>query len=47
MMRHFINALFIMAGLTTLQAQTARSLEEIGQQWSVWPSAMSTMVRFP
>ena len=33
MMRHFINALFIMAGLTTLQAQTARSLEEIGQQW--------------
>ena len=33
MMRHFINALFIMAGLTTLQAQSARSLEEIGQQW--------------
>ena len=33
MMRHFINALFIMAGLTTVQAQTARSLEEIGQQW--------------
>ena len=33
MMRHFIYALSLMAGLTTMQAQTARSLEEIGQQW--------------
>ena len=33
MMRHFINALFIMAGLTTVQAQTAHSLEEIEAQW--------------
>lgn len=33
MMRHFINALFIMAGLTTVQAQTALSLEELEQQW--------------
>ena len=34
MMRHFFNALMIMAALTTVQAQTNRSLEDIAHQWT-------------